>query len=101
MEYLRFGMFFLTNPYQHYNAATLEGKQKILGSIFPEKLIFAENSYRTAESNEIIELLCSIDSMFGEGKKKKVAIFGDLFLKVTPVRIELTTQRLRVFCSTS
>ncbi len=48
MEYLRFGITFLGNLHYYYSTATLENKQRILGSIFPEKLIFCENIYRSA-----------------------------------------------------
>ncbi len=101
MEYLRFGMFFLTNPYQYYSTATLEGKQKILGSIFPEKLVFAENNYRTAEPNEIVELLCNIDRDFRGSKKKKVAKNSDQFHQVIPMGLEPMTPTLKVLCSTN
>ena len=36
-----------------------DGKKKIIGSIFPEKIYFEENSYRTAKINDVVELICS------------------------------------------
>ncbi len=101
MEYMTYGVTILSNLSYYYSTATLENKQKILGSVFPEKLIFSENTYRTAEPNELIDLLSNIDRDFKDYKNEQVAQKGDQFHPVTPVRIELTTQRLRVFCSTS
>ena len=42
-EYCRFGFSLLSDLQTYYSNATLEGKQKILGSIFPEKLVFDKN----------------------------------------------------------
>ena len=69
MEYLRFGTTLLGNLPYYYSTATLENKQKIICSIFPEKLIFSENSYRTAKPNEIISLLYYVN----KGFKKEIA----------------------------
>ena len=69
MEYLRFGTTLLGNLPYYYSTATLENKQKIICSIFPEKLIFSENSYRTAKPNEIISLLHYVN----KGFKKEIA----------------------------
>jgi site-specific DNA recombinase len=69
MEYVKFGVTLLSNLPQYYSTATTENKQRILGSIFPEKLIFSENTYRTAKPNEILDLLCNVNEAFGkEGK---------------------------------
>ncbi len=73
MEYMHFGVSFLTHLPQYYSTATLEGKQRILGSIFPEKLIFSENTYRTAEPSELITLLTTVDKAFGRSANKKTA----------------------------
>lgn len=91
MEYLRFGIPLLTNLPLYYKNAPLEGKQKFLGSIFPEKLVFSENSYRTQVPSELLELLCSINKASKGDKKKMVAKIGDQFHQVTPGRLELPT----------
>ena len=98
MEYLRFGTTLLGNLPYYYSTATLEGKQKIVGSIFPEKLIYSNNTYRTAQPNEIISLLYDVNEEFGKGKATKN---GNLPHPVTPRGIEPRTHRLRVCCSTS
>lgn len=101
MEYLRFGIPLLTNLPLYYNTANLEGKQKFLGSIFPEKLVFSKNTYRTQQSSELLELLCNIDRGFKRSKKGKVANRGDQFHLVIPMGLEPMTHTLKVYCSTN
>src|SRR5690606_14049235 len=43
-------------------------KRKIIGSIFPEKLVFDGERYRTARVNEAARLIYAIDKGFGENK---------------------------------
>ncbi len=57
-------------------------KQRIVGSIFPEKLIFKDGKYRTPKMNEAVELICRKDKPFGEGKKEKQLISELLSLEV-------------------
>ena len=52
----------------------IEGKQKMLGSIFPEKLVFEKGKYRTTQPNEILTLLCNNNNGFGEKKDKKLIV---------------------------
>lgn len=47
-QYVDFGLPFLFNLKEHYQNSDVGVKGKILGSIFPEKLIFSEGKYRTA-----------------------------------------------------
>ncbi len=47
MKYCRFGIPLLNNLSGFYINALVRVKQKLLGSIFPAKLHFRENSYRT------------------------------------------------------
>ena len=101
MEYVRFGVEILGNLPLYYGVANLEIKQAILGSIFPEKLIFSKNTYRTAEPNELIDWLYSVDRDFWHSKKRKVAKNGDQFHQVIPMGLEPMTPTLKVLCSTN
>lgn len=56
--YLRSGINFMKNLGKSYADADLEIKQYIIGSIFPEKLVFDKNQYRTAKINEAVEIIC-------------------------------------------
>ncbi len=48
------GLSILTQLSYYYNHAPIHLKQKIIGSIFPEKLIFNGNKYRTTKVNSFI-----------------------------------------------
>ncbi len=39
------------------------GKQEIVGSIFPDKLVFEEKKYRTGRITEALELISKIDKV--------------------------------------
>ena len=51
MKYCRYGIPLLSNLSGFYMNANVEIKQKLLGSIFPAKLHFREDSYRTTPLN--------------------------------------------------
>lgn len=57
MKYCRFGIPFLSNLSGFYQTASVEIKQKLLGSIFPAKLHFREDSYRTTPLNPALAFI--------------------------------------------
>ena len=57
-EQLEFCGELLPNLTRYYEAADLRAKQEIIGSIYPEKLIFEKNTLRTARVNEVILWMC-------------------------------------------
>ena len=65
-----------------YIAASPIGKKQIIGSIFPEKLIFSENKLRTTEPNVILELISRPEAGSEEEKKRKVGEISDLSTSV-------------------
>lgn len=87
-EYSRFGFSLLSNLYDHYNQADLANKQKMIGLIFPEKLIFSNSSYRTTEPNELLTLLCNNINELEDVKKKKASKNESLSLMVVRTGIE-------------
>ena len=63
----------------HYNLnADVEGKQKMISSIFPEKLIYSEKTYRTVTPSEILDLLYYEK---GESKKERLPILVTFLVK--------------------
>ncbi|WP_395047170.1 recombinase family protein [Flavobacterium sp.] len=70
-KYFEFGLTFLFNAKEYYQKADLEIKQKIVGSIFPEKIIFHDNKYRTTQMNELLTLLTLNINELGGIKKEK------------------------------
>ena len=77
VTYCKYGFTLLSNLNYYYNTATLENKHKMIGLIFPEKLIFEKNTFQTTKPNEILSLIfnTSKDSRILKNKKssKKAA----------------------------
>ncbi|MFM9911168.1 MAG: hypothetical protein ACKVOW_17645 [Chitinophagaceae bacterium] len=51
-----------------YEKADNKMKREIIGSIYPEKLVFDGFRYRTTRLNEAVELIYNLDKGFGENK---------------------------------
>ncbi|MGB5930271.1 MAG: recombinase family protein, partial [Cyclobacteriaceae bacterium] len=52
-----------------YEEADLMRKRKLIGTIYPEKLVYANNRHRTTRVNEVFRLLYAVNREI-EGKKK-------------------------------
>ena len=61
-----------------YEKADNKGKREIIGSIYPEKLVFDGFQYRTARMNEAVELIYSLDKGFSQNKNGQTESFFDL-----------------------
>jgi len=70
-EYCPYGIYLLSNMDHYYSTDNLENRQKMLGLIFPEKLVFSNNTFQTMQPNEILTLLCNGGNGFSDGKKEK------------------------------
>ena len=77
-QYLDKGIPMLQNIDKHWLAADLNGKQHIVGSIFPQKLVFEKNSYRTIGENPVLALIAATGAGFGVSQKRKGQHFADL-----------------------
>jgi len=49
---------YITNIVKYYAKADLRAKQEIIGSIYPEKMVFEENTLRTNRVNDVVEWMC-------------------------------------------
>ena len=58
----------LTRLDQLYTDGYVKKKRQIVGSIFPEKLVFDGSRYRTARLNEAVRLIYKLDKGFGQNK---------------------------------
>ncbi|REC47188.1 hypothetical protein DRF67_11215 [Chryseobacterium pennipullorum] len=54
-----------------YTDGDMDIKRKIIGSIFPEKLQFFKNHYRTTRSNVLLSYMCQINNELGAKKNRK------------------------------
>ena len=71
MKYCRFGIPLLSNLSSFYTNVSLEIKQKLLGSIFPAKLHFCEDSYRTTPLNPALALILQKKNGLGNEKTRQ------------------------------
>lgn len=67
-KYTEFGLTLINNLSSFFSNAQPEIKKKMIGSIFPQNLIFENKSYRTSKMNEFFELICKPDN---DSKKKQ------------------------------
>jgi hypothetical protein len=65
------GIPLLSNLSDFYTNVSLEIKQKLLGSIFPAKLHFCEDSYRTTPLNPALALILQKKNGFGNEKTRQ------------------------------
>lgn len=56
-RYVQYGLSLLTQLPKYYQHAPLPVQQKLIGLIFPEKLVFEDEQYRTTEINDVLLLL--------------------------------------------
>src|SRR5207237_5029752 len=77
-QYLKFGLALFSCLKEFYKTTILEVKQLILGSIFPQNLIFDENKYRTTYLNETFARIAKNISQLQNHKNKKAVKNDDL-----------------------
>lgn len=73
---------------ERYEKADVAGKRQIIGSMYPEKLIFSENGYRTTRLNEAVSLIYSIDKACRENENGQTSIKTSLSNEVILVGLE-------------
>ena len=60
----------------YYLNASTEFKRKILGSIFPENLIYSDKNYRTPNSDSVISLIANMEKVSGDTNMQKFTNYG-------------------------
>ncbi len=68
--------------------ANIEIKQKLIRSIFAEKLVFEDKKYRTSQINEVLALLTSKINHLGIPQNKKAIKKDGLLHRASPRGIE-------------
>ena len=56
LRYIEYGFTMLSDLNRYYKNADLYVKQKMLGSIFPDRLVFDKKNYRTTKLNLLLTL---------------------------------------------
>ena len=76
-QYLKKGIDLLGNRREFYSNADIMAKRKLIGSTFPDNLIFSKEKCRTTSINKAILLIMNTDKGF---RKQKT---GELFRNLT------------------
>ena len=63
-KYIATTQVLLSDVSGFYSRASLMGKQKLIGSIYPEKLTFDGEKYRTEKINQVFSLLLNVDKAY-------------------------------------
>jgi len=71
-----------------YNGSNTNLKREIIGSIYPEKLVFSESGYQTTKINEAAVLIFEINSDLGQEKSRTLSDFSQKFGLVPGTGIE-------------
>ena len=74
---MNFSFNLLGDLYFYYLNASTEFKRKILGSIFPENLVYSDKNYRTPNSDSVISLIANIAKVSKDSKIQKVTNNGN------------------------
>jgi len=79
-QHCQFGMHVLSHVDVYFQQGSIELKQKILGSIFPGKLVFEKGKYRTSGLNPALALILQKNSNLENEKPE-----NSFFVKCLPV----------------
>ena len=90
-KHFNFGLSIMKNINYYYDNADVPTKQKIVGSIFPEKFVFLKTKYRTAYLDEFIALILSNHEGFKKLKIKRPRQNGEVYMKAPPLGLEPRT----------
>ena len=90
-KHFRFGLHLLTHIKYYFEIAPINLKHKIIGSIFPEKLIFDGKKYRTTKENLFLSLLSSKQRDFKLLEKRKATPEDGLSNLALPLGLEPRT----------
>ena len=88
LKYINYDFSLLRKLGYYYLQANTTTKRKIIGSIFPEKLIFDGDKYQTQKINEVLSGLTKNINELGEIKKRQKIKSDNLSLKVSPRGVE-------------
>jgi site-specific DNA recombinase len=84
----------LTSLDKLYENANNENKREIIGSIYPEKLVFNGFHYRTARLNEAVRLIYTMGKSFSENKNGQTEAIFNLSNTVNRIGFEPMTLSL-------
>ena len=84
IRYVNYGFSLLKDLDRYYLKSNIAVKQKLISSIFPEKLIYQEKKYRTSQINEVLALLTSNINHLGIVQSKQAIKNDSLLHRASP-----------------
>jgi site-specific DNA recombinase len=90
-QFISRGFTLIDNLKSFYQRASVEVKQKIVGSIFPQNLIFDKNEYRTSPINEAFRLITRVINQLQEAKKQNATQMDGILNLAPPLGLEPRT----------
>ncbi len=100
-RYTRYGMSLLKDLTWYFQEAEPQARRKLLGSIFPAKLIFKDGNYRTSALNPALTLILQKNKGLQNEKTGDTIISENVSGDVARTGIEPATQGFSVLCSTN
>ncbi len=100
-EKLTYSLNLISNLGKFFQSATCEVKSKLLGSIFPEKLLFDGKNYRTHSFNGMLNLIFKETKHLQGNKKESDSKKRSQTHLGCDVGLEPTTPRTTIWCSTN
>lgn len=91
MQYVKYGFPLLSNLDFFYKSAPYHAREKLVCSIFPNKLTYSNKKYRTHQKNEVLALLSSKDKELKGIKNKQVDKNADPSTRALPAGLEPAT----------
>ena len=86
---LQKGISTIIDAYAIYKKSSVVEKQRLISSIFPEKIEFSNNSCRTPRVNDLLQYMLLKENWLSEIKKGQINHKVELSRQVIPPRIEL------------
>ena len=100
-KYARYGMNLLKDLTWYFQEAEPQARRKLLGSIFPAKLIFKDGNYRTSALNPALALILQKNKDLQNEKAEDIAISKNVSGDVECSGIEPLTSSMPLMRSTN
>lgn len=100
-EYVNYGFSLLKRLDIAFEKANADARRQLIGSIFPDKIIFSESKCRTIKDRFLIELIRRSSAAKRGNKKGHNGKKSVMPIQVVPTGIEPVTHRFSVYCSTN
>jgi site-specific DNA recombinase len=91
LKHFNYCLSLISNLTKHYNDCNIDVKNRFIGSIFPEKLVYSEKKYRTKNANSVFSLFTTVKADYPDLEIKKASISAGLPAKAPEAGLEPAT----------